>query len=71
MLVICPNLHHGALACPFTPEVLCVKEHTPTPFSVVFIFGFTFESFKECGGASYGIIAIVKLDPPIGEFRWH
>ncbi len=31
--------------------MLRAKEHTPTP-SIVSIFGFTFESFKEFGGAS-------------------
>jgi hypothetical protein len=47
-LVPIPKFEHA----PFTPEVLRVKEHTPTPSSIVFIFGLTFESFKECGGAS-------------------
>jgi hypothetical protein len=32
--------------------VLQAKEHTPTPFSVVFILGLAFESIKEFGGAS-------------------
>jgi hypothetical protein len=35
--------------------VLGVKEHAPIPFFIVFIFKFTFESFKECGGVSQGV----------------
>jgi hypothetical protein len=55
LLVNFPSPHPGALACPFTPEVLQAKEHAPTPFpSIVFTFGFAVESIKELGGASFG-----------------
>jgi hypothetical protein len=37
---------------PLIPKMLWIKEHTLTPSSVVFIFKFTSESFKEFGGAS-------------------
>jgi hypothetical protein len=70
-LVTHPSPHPRASTRPSTLEVLCVKENTPTPFFVVFIFGLTFEYFKECGGVSYGITTLVEVDPPIGEFRWH
>ncbi len=71
-LITCLNPHPGALAHPSTPEVLWVQECTPIfSFYVVFTFDLAFESFKECEGASHGIRAPVKLDPPIGEFRWH
>jgi hypothetical protein len=51
--IFVPHLspHPKALAHPFTLEVLWTREHTPTPFFVVFNFGFAFKSFKECGGA--------------------
>jgi hypothetical protein len=52
--------------------VLQAKERTPIPFSfVLFTFELAFESYEEFGGASFGMRASVKLDPPIGEFRWH
>jgi hypothetical protein len=38
---------------PFTPKMLQIKNCTPIPsYFVIFIFKLTFESFKECGGAS-------------------
>jgi hypothetical protein len=52
MLVIHPSPHPEALTHPSHPKVFRIKERTPTPFSVVFIFELTFESFKEFGGAS-------------------
>jgi hypothetical protein len=51
--------------------MLQAKERTPTPPSVVFTFGLIVESIKELGGASQGIIALIELNPPIGEFQWH
>jgi hypothetical protein len=51
--IICPSLHLGAPTCLSTLEMLQIREHTLTPSSsIVFIFGFTFKFFKECGGAS-------------------
>jgi hypothetical protein len=39
--------------------MLWAKEHIPTfSSSVVFIFRFTFESFKECGGVSLKVMKI-------------
>ncbi len=53
-VVICPSPHLGIPVHPSTPEVLRVEERTPTPSSsIIFIFGLTFESFKECGGNQY------------------
>jgi hypothetical protein len=52
VLIIHANPHPKAPARPFTPEVLQTKEHAPTIFSFIFIFKLTFESFKECEGAS-------------------
>jgi len=49
-LVIRPSPHLEALVRPSTPEVLRIKEHTPTPSSIVFTFKLSFESLKECGG---------------------
>jgi hypothetical protein len=64
LLVNLPSLHPGALACPFTFEVLRTRERAPTPSpSVVFTFGFTFE---ELGGVSYklgDIIFIISCHP--------
>jgi len=51
-LIIRPNPHLGTPTHPFTPKMLQAKESTPIPFSVVFTFKVTFESFKECGGVS-------------------
>jgi hypothetical protein len=53
LLVICPSPHHEALARLSHPQMFQVKEHTPIPFSIVFIFEFVFEFFKEFGGASH------------------
>jgi hypothetical protein len=56
-LVIRPNPHPGPLTCPLTPKVLWTKECVPIIFSfVIFTLGFTFESFKEFGGVSTGVI---------------
>ncbi len=72
LLVTRPSPRPRALAHPSSPKVLRTREHTPTfSSSVVFIFGFTFESLKECGGVSHGIRAPTKFNPPIGEFWWH
>jgi hypothetical protein len=38
-----------------------MREHTPTPSSIVFILGFTFESSRGFGGASP--TTILKIDP--------
>jgi len=51
LIVIRLSTHPGTLARHFTLKVLWVKEHTLTP-SIVFIFKFAFEFFKECGGVS-------------------
>jgi hypothetical protein len=53
MLVTYPNPHLGALARPFTLEVLQTKERTPTfyPF-VIFTFRLEVKSIKGSGGAS-------------------
>jgi hypothetical protein len=50
--IIHPSPHPRALTRPSTPEMLWAKECTPTPSFIVFTFELTFESFKECGGAS-------------------
>ncbi len=53
LLIICPNPHTKALACPFTSKMLRAKEYTPTPYPfIVFTFGLAIESIKEFGGAS-------------------
>ncbi len=72
MLINFPSPHPKSLTRPFTPKVVRVRERTliPSP-SIVFTFGLVVESIKELAGASHGIIALVKLDPLIGEFRWH
>jgi hypothetical protein len=50
LLVNLPSPHPTALACPFTSEVLQIKECAPTPFpSDVFTFGLIVESVKELG----------------------
>jgi hypothetical protein len=47
LLVICPNPHSGVLAHPSYLEVLQIRECiTTSSQSIVFIFGFAFESFK-------------------------
>ncbi len=51
-LVTLPSPHLEALARPSYPEVLQIKERTPTISSFVgFTFKLTFVSFKEFGGA--------------------
>jgi hypothetical protein len=53
-LITHPSPHPGAPACPSTPEVLQIKEHIPIiSSSIVFAFGFAFESYEEFGGASH------------------
>ncbi len=52
-LVIRPSPHPRASTCPSTPKVLRTRECIATPFSsIVFTFGFTFESYDEFGGVS-------------------
>jgi len=52
-LIVHPNLYPGAPTCPYTSEVLRIRERTPTPyFFVVVTFEFVIESIKEFGGAS-------------------
>jgi len=53
-LVICSSPHPRAPTHPFYLRVKCcgLRNVTLIPFSVIFIFGFAFESFKDCGGAS-------------------
>ncbi len=56
LLFICPSPHPGTSMHPSTLEMLQAKECVPIPFSsIVFTFGITFESFKECGGASHSL----------------
>jgi hypothetical protein len=56
-LLIRPSPHLGAPACPFTFEVLQIKDHTPTSYpSVVFTFGLTIGSIKEFGGVLGGVL---------------
>jgi len=43
----------GVPACPFILKMLWIRERTSTPSSTIFTFRFAFESFKECGGASF------------------
>jgi hypothetical protein len=53
------NPHPKALTCPFTPELLRAKEHTPTHYlSIVFTFGLLVGSIKEFKGASIYILII-------------
>jgi len=40
---------------------LWAKEYTPTPSSIVFTLGYTFESIKEFGGALMNVIRILHL----------
>jgi hypothetical protein len=55
-LVAHPSPHPGTPARPFTPKLLRTKKRTfnsfRLTFSIVFIFELTFQSFKECKGAS-------------------
>jgi hypothetical protein len=56
-LVTHPRPHVETSTRPFTPKVLLVKESIPSHFSCnVFIFGFAFESLKECEGVSIYVI---------------
>ncbi len=55
LFIAYPSPQPGALACPFTPKVLQVKECTPIHSSIISTFRLTFESFKEFGGASIGV----------------
>jgi hypothetical protein len=52
MLVTCYSPHPKTLTHPSTMEMLQVRERTPNLSFVVFTFGFTFEFFEKCGGAS-------------------
>jgi hypothetical protein len=53
-LITHPSPHPGVPTCPFTFEVLRVKEHIPIISScIVFTFGLAFESYEEFGGASH------------------
>jgi hypothetical protein len=54
------NPHPITLARPSTLKVLRARERTLTLSSIVSTFGLTFESFKECGGASL-------LHPPLSN----
>jgi hypothetical protein len=55
LLVNVLSPHPATLARPSTPEVLWVRECTPTPFPfVVFTFGLAVESFKELGCVNHG-----------------
>jgi hypothetical protein len=61
-LITYPSPHPRTLAHPFTPKVLRVKEQTLIIFSsVAFIFGFAFESFKQCEGASVIVLLVHVL----------
>jgi hypothetical protein len=53
LLVNLPSPHPRAPTCPFSLELLWVREHAPilSP-SIVFTFGLIVESIKELGGAS-------------------
>ncbi len=56
------NPHPKAITHPSYPtKMLWVKEHPSTPSSIIFIFGFTFESFKEFGGALGGTKALKQM----------
>jgi hypothetical protein len=75
MFITCPSPHFETPTCPSTLEVLRAKEHIPTPF-VVFTFGLTFESFKECGDESCmlfftTLIFLVPCDGTLVRYRLH
>ncbi len=65
-LVILSSPHPGASTCPSYPRNVVSKKVYPTP-SIVFTFGFTFEYFKKCGGASPLVLYHFFL---AGCFRW-
>jgi len=52
LLVNLPSPHLEALTRPSTLKTLQARAHTPTPYSVVFTFGFAVEFIKELGGVS-------------------
>ncbi len=53
MLINFSSPHPGALARPFTFEVLRARERVPTPSpSIIFTFGLVVESIKELRGVS-------------------
>jgi len=55
LLITRPSPHPGALAHPFTFEMLQIKEHIPTPSFNVFTFELTFESYEKFRGASQNV----------------
>jgi hypothetical protein len=71
-LITHPNPHFGAPTRPSTLEMLRTKKRTLIPTSIVFIFEPAFEYFKECGGASHGIIIpignLIHQSEPIPHF---
>jgi hypothetical protein len=73
-LVNVPSPHPGALAHPFTFEVLQAKERAPTlsPF-VVFTFGLLVESIKELGGVSLTPFQVEQFPlccSPLQHSKW-
>jgi hypothetical protein len=69
--VICPSPHHGALARPSTFEMLWTRECISTLSFVVFTFGLTFESFKECGVHHQISFAHIHRGPSNESFASH
>jgi hypothetical protein len=62
LLITLFSPYPGALAHPFTPKVLRVKECAPTPYpSAIFTFRFAVESTKELGGASMLLYFLLGL----------
>jgi hypothetical protein len=58
MFVIRPNPHPRAPTHPSNLEMLQLRKHIPTPSSsVIFTFGFAFESYEEFGDASISTTA--------------
>jgi len=57
LFVICFSPHPEALTRLSTFKMLRAKKRTPTPFDI-FTFELTFESFKECKGASNAFLQI-------------
>jgi hypothetical protein len=70
-LVTRPHPHLEVLACPSNPEMLQVRQRTPTFSSLLFYLWTHYCVDQGVWGASHGIKAPVKLDPPIWEFWWH
>jgi len=58
LFVTCFSPHPGTLTCLSTFKALWIRECIPTLSFVIFMFGFTFEFYKEFGGMLVGMLYI-------------